>query len=126
VPANGGNLTVEEYLTRWLTDSVRDTVRSTTFERYEQITRTHIVPELGRVKLKALTPAHVRGLYRKKLEAGLSARTVQYVHVTLHKALKQAIRDGLVPRRQLEEIDRVGSLWRENGLIFASVVGAIR
>jgi len=33
----------------------------------------------------------VRGLYREKLEAGLSPRTVQYVHVTLHKALKQAV-----------------------------------
>ncbi len=93
-----GILTVEGYLNRWLTDSVKDTVRETTFERYEQITRKHIVPEIGRVKLKALTPAHVRGLYKAKLESGLSARTVQYVHVTLHKALKQAEQDGLVPR----------------------------
>ena len=28
---------------------------------------------LGRIKLKALTPTHVRGLYREKLEAGLSS-----------------------------------------------------
>jgi integrase len=99
-----GNLTVEEYLNRWLTDSVQNTVRNTTFERYEQITRKHIVPEIGRAKLKALTPAHVRGIYRKKLEAGLSARTVQYIHVTLHKALKQAVRDGLVPRNSTEAV----------------------
>jgi integrase len=99
-----GTVTVEEYLGRWLADSVRDTVRNTTFERYEQIARKHIVPEIGRVKLRALTPAHVRGLYRKKLESGLSARTVQYVHVTLHKALKQAVRDGLVPRNATEAV----------------------
>jgi integrase len=99
-----GTITVEEYLNRWLTDSVRDTVRSTTFERYEQITRKHIIPEVGCVKLRALTPVHVRGLYRKKLESGLSARTVQYVHVTLHKALKQAVRDGLVPRNATEAV----------------------
>jgi integrase len=99
-----GTLTVEEYLGRWLADSVQGTVRNTTFERYEQITRKHIDPEIGRVKLKALTPAHVRGLYRKKLEAGLSPRTVQYVHVTIHKALKQAVRDGLVPRNATEAV----------------------
>ena len=52
----GGTFTVGDYLTRWLTDSVKDTVRSTTFERYEQITRKHIIPEVGRLKLKALTP----------------------------------------------------------------------
>ena len=89
---------------RSLVDSVGDTVRSTTYERYEQITRKHIVPEIGRVKLKTLTPAHVRGLYRKKLDTGLSPRTVQYVHVTLHKALRQAVRDGLVPHNSTEAV----------------------
>jgi integrase len=98
------NLRLGEYLGRWLADSVRDTVRPTTFERYEQLVRLHIRPVLGKVKLKNLTSAHVRGLYREKLDAGLSPRTVQYVHVTLHKALKQAIADGLIPRNATEAV----------------------
>ena len=98
------NLKVAEYLDRWLSDSVADTVKATTFERYEQITRLHLKPALGRTKLKALTPAHVRGLYREKLEAGYSARTVRYVHTTLHKALKQAVMDGLIPRNATEAV----------------------
>ena len=56
------NLGVGEYLDHWLSDSMRDTVKATTFERYEQIARLHLKPALGRVKLQALTPAHVRGL----------------------------------------------------------------
>src|SRR5215213_6334139 len=98
------NLKVGEYLDRWLADSVSDTVKATTFERYEQIMRLHLKPALGRVKLKALTPAHVRGLYREKLEAGSSARTVRYIHTTLHKALKQAVMDGLIPRNATEAV----------------------
>jgi integrase len=82
----------------WLADSVRDTVRENSFERYEQITRRHIKPMLGSLKLKSLTPTHLRSLYRKKLDSGLAPRTVQYIHVTLHKALKQAVLDGLIPR----------------------------
>jgi integrase len=107
---NGGlvfdadNLKLGEYLGRWLDDSVLDTVRPTTFERYEQMVRLHIRPVLGKLKLKNLTSAHVRGLYRQKLDAGLSPRTVQYVHVTLHKALKQAIADGLIPRNATEAV----------------------
>ena len=101
---DAGRLTVGEYLGRWLEDSVRDTVRQRTWERYEQIARVHIKPALGRIKLKALTPAHVRGLYREKLDAGLAPRTVQYVHVTLHKALKQAVADGLIPRNAAEAV----------------------
>ncbi len=96
-------LKLREYLARWLEDSVKDTVRNTTYERYEQIARTHIIPMLGDVKLKGLSPTHVRGLYKEKLQT-LSPRTVQYIHVTLHKALKQAVNDGLVPRNATEAV----------------------
>jgi len=95
---DAGKLALSTYLDRWLADSVKDTVRQRTYERYESIVRVHIKPTIGRVKLKALTPAHARALYRQKLDSGLSARTVNYVHVTLHKALSQAVSDGLVQR----------------------------
>ena len=100
---DAGSLKVSEYLDHWLPD-IHGTVRQRTWERYESIVRVHIKPTLGRIKLKALTPTHVRGLYREKLEAGLSRRTVQYVHTTLHKALKDAVADGLVPRNVTEGI----------------------
>ena len=95
---DAGKQTVEEYLARWLSNSVRDTVRKRTYERYESIVRVHLAPAIGKVKLKALTPDHVRGLYRKKLDSGLAPRTVLHIHRTLSKALKQATDDGLIPR----------------------------
>ena len=95
---DAGNLTVGEYLDRWLKDSVRGTVRISTFERHEQIIRAHLMPSFGRMKLKALTPAHVRSLHREKLDAGLAPATVRKIHSTLHKALSQAVADGLIPR----------------------------
>jgi integrase len=58
----------------------------------------HIKPALGRVRLDSLTPNHVRRLYRQKLDSGLAPRTVNYIHVTLHKALKDAVSDALIPR----------------------------
>jgi hypothetical protein len=61
---DAGKLTVGEYLDSWLSDSVRDTVRQRTYERYEQLVRVHISPALGRTKLKNVTAAHVRGLCR--------------------------------------------------------------
>src|SRR3954447_3477260 len=93
------NVTVGEYLARWLTDSVRGIVRISTFERHEQIIRTHLAPAFGRMKLKTLTPAHdVRSLHREKLEEGLAPATVRKIHSTLHKTLSQAVADGLSPR----------------------------
>jgi integrase len=95
-------LTVKEYLERWRKDSVRGTVKQRTLENYEYAVRLHLVPMLGHLKLKALTPMHVQSLYSSKLDSGLSVRTVRLVHATLHKALKQAVRWGLVPRNVTE------------------------
>jgi integrase len=93
-----GNITIGEYLDRWLNDSVRDTVRQRTWERYEQFVRVHLTPALGKIKLAKLTAAHVRGLYRDKLNSGLAPRTVLHIHRAFSKALKQAAADGLIPR----------------------------
>src|SRR5215217_2398576 len=95
---DAGSLTVGEYLDRWLSDSVRGTVRASTFERHEGIIRTHIKPSLGRIKLKSLTPTQVRGLHCEKLDAKLAPATVRKIHSTLHKALSQAVADGLIAR----------------------------
>jgi len=92
------NLILGDYLDLWLRDSVKDTVRLATYQGYERIVRLHVKPTLERVKLESLTPNHLRGLYRERLESGLAPRMVQLIHTTLHKALEQAVADGLVPR----------------------------
>jgi len=98
-------LTVEEYLARWLEDSVRGSVKVTTYASYDALVRNHVCPTLGHTKLAALTPAHVQTLYRAKLDEGLATKTVKYIHTTLHRALKQAVRWGLVPRNAAAEAD---------------------
>mgnify|MGYP000085347857 CR=1 FL=1 len=91
------NLALAEYLERWLEDSVKGSVWHTTYRDYRGHVRNHIAPEIGRVKLAKLTPAHVQALYRRKIDSGLSPRTVNYIHATLHKALEQAVKWRLIP-----------------------------
>jgi integrase len=95
---DAGTLAVEEYLKRWLANSVRGTVRISTFERHEEVIRAHLVTPLGRAKFKTLTPVHVPALHREKLDAGLAPATIRKIHSTLHKALLGAVSDGLMPR----------------------------
>src|SRR5918993_1991208 len=99
-----GKLTVGDYLDRWLRDSVKGTVKETTYANYSYITRVHISPALGRVKLKSLTPVHVRGFYGEKARSGLSAATVKKMHVVLRKALSQAVSDGLISRNAADGV----------------------
>jgi integrase len=100
-----GKLTVAEYMNKWLTDSARNRLRPKTYEDYSGLTLRHIVPALGHIKLKNLTPLHVQQFYGAKLESGLSKRTVEYLHAVLHSALKQAVRWELVHRNVTEAVD---------------------
>jgi integrase len=84
---DAGTLTIGEYLDRWLADSVKGTVKETTYANYAYITHKHISPALGHVKPKMLTPAHVRGFYGEKARTNLAATTVKKMHVVLRKAL---------------------------------------
>ena len=101
---DAGSTTTGEYLTRWLSDSVRGTVQGSTYRSYGRVVDGHLVPGVGRVKLAKLRPDHIRRLYRSMLDAGKSTRTVQYAHTLLKRALTQAMMDGLVPRNAAEAV----------------------
>ena len=99
-----GSTTTGEYLTRWLSDSVRGTVQGSTYRSYGRVVDGHLVPGVGRVKLAKLRPDHIRRLYRSMLDAGKATRTVQYAHTLLKRALAQAVMDGLIPRNAAEAV----------------------
>ena len=84
---------------------VAHTLRPKTQENYTILTRTHILPELGRIRLTNLQPTHLQSFYSKKLNEGYSGRTAQALHGILHKALSQAVRWGLVVRNVSDAVD---------------------
>ena len=96
--------TLDQYLKDWLENTVKDTVRPRTYERYESIVRLHIVPTLGKVKLQALTPRHIQTLKSKKLKEGLSPTTVSAIQDMFHKALDDAIKMELLSRNVCEAV----------------------
>ena len=106
VMLDAGKLTVADYLERWLSDSLKPLVAAgkmahSTYVRYVGIVDKHISPTIGRKKLRDLTRTEVRALYSARGE-NLSPRSVDYIHVTLQKALSQAVRDDLIPRNVAE------------------------
>jgi integrase len=84
---------------------VRGSVGQSTYQRDESLCRVHIVPALGKKKLKTLNAADVQRFYRAKLDSGLSSATVHKLHVVLHRALKQAIRWGFAQRNVVNDVD---------------------
>jgi integrase len=98
VPMADDSTTVEKFLLRWLDESLRSTLRPRTLVSYEMIVRRHLIPMLGRTSLAKLSPEAVQRYMNGKVESGLSARTVQYHHAVLRRALNQAMRWGSVAR----------------------------
>ncbi|MFL5626880.1 MAG: tyrosine recombinase XerC [Ktedonobacteraceae bacterium] len=100
----GPQHTVAQYLDYWLS-VYKQRIRPRSHERYEQIIRLHLVPTLGKIKLDKLSPQHVQQLYSKKLEEGLSTNTVLVIHGMLHKALKSAMRLGILAQNVCDRVD---------------------
>jgi integrase len=97
IAAHSEGLSVEKYMDRWL-EAIRGNIRLGTYKPYEAIARLHINPTLGKTKLDKLNAMQLEKLYHQKLDAGLSPRRVRYIHVTIRKALKDAVRLQLLSR----------------------------
>lgn len=63
-------LTVAEYLERWLVEAAKPRVAGTTYDRYVDLVRGHLIPALGTLPLAKLTPLHVQEAYRRLQESG--------------------------------------------------------
>jgi integrase len=90
-----GRLTVAAFADVFLA-AIRDQVRPRTWERYESLLRMHILPHLGRLRLRDLHPAQVQRWLTTlaQPDRGLSARSVEQAHAVLRRMLTLAERWG--------------------------------
>src|ERR1700730_8515920 len=94
----GAQQKVGQFLTHWLEDVHKRSIRPRTYERYEEIVRLHLAPGIGQHQLQKLLPQHLQAFYAKKLEEGLSTTPVVSFHNVLHKALGLDYRWNLIAR----------------------------
>jgi integrase len=90
--------TVERYGAHRLEHVVGPRLKPATVSSYRATLRLHIVPTLGRVRLRTLTPSQVRELLSAKRASGLGDRSVQIIHGTLRTMLGEGMREELVGR----------------------------
>jgi integrase len=103
VPFIAGSPTLGEFAAQWLADRKPD-LKETTYLRYENLLRVHILPTLGKTPTKKLTPAPVQQVLNARRGAPVSgkhnqtvsATTVRRAHAVLHTLLEQARRLGHV------------------------------
>jgi integrase len=101
--------TFGQYLERWL-PAIRGTVRANTWESYRGAVEVHLIPSLGSIPLRQLDRATFSTYYselsrtgRTDGKGGLSPRSVRAIHVTAHKALRDAVKDNLLVRNPTDD-----------------------
>jgi len=106
-----GKANLGDCLEQWLRDYAWPNLAPRTAEGYQHIIRQHLIPGLGNIPLTQLKPEHLQRYYAEKLSDGrcddkgpLSARTVRYHHATIHKALQDAVKWGLLSRNPADAV----------------------
>jgi|SRR5450759_320708 integrase len=98
-------ITLSAFLERFLNDTLKNKLKPKTIESYTYLITNHINPTLGEMRIVNIGPQHLQALYAQKIESGLSARTVQYIHAVIHRALDQATKWGLAVRNVADLVE---------------------
>lgn len=93
-------MTVGQWLDIWAKEYLVG-VKPLTVTSYESISKNHIKPGLGAIRLEALTSHTIQGFYNRLAEPngasdGLSPKSIKNVHGVLHRALQQAVANGYI------------------------------
>ena len=110
IPVNHNeDYTVAEWCRLWFETYSKPVIRPNTAKTYENMIENHIVPAVGGVKLKRLTAIQIQKMYNdsktkgrvqrfeKKTDTTLSGSTVRRIHMVLSSALKQAVKERIIP-----------------------------
>ncbi|MGH3813462.1 MAG: tyrosine-type recombinase/integrase [Pseudonocardiaceae bacterium] len=88
----GNKWTVETWLTHWLHNIAKESLRRTAFDAYEVAVRVHLIPGIGAHKLDRLQPEHLERLYARMIASGSKPGRVHQVHRTIRTALGVAVK----------------------------------
>ena len=86
-------MTLARWVEIWLEEYTGDK-KYLTVKHYKAQCKTHIVPNLGAVKLSELTTPQIQAFYNKLQRGGLAPKSVRNVHGILTKCLSTAVQVG--------------------------------
>ena len=107
------NMTLGEWMDKWLDDYMALTIRESTMDSYRTMTKHYIKPYLGNEKIGSITTADIQQLYNWLRENGrvnehyekgntLSDSMIRSIHMMLHQAMDAAVRERLIVKNPTE------------------------
>ncbi len=107
------NMTLGEWLDKWLNDYMSMTIRESTMSSYQGMVKNYIKPVLGEKRISDITTADVQKMYNYLRKHGrmevhwekgkeLSDSSVRGIHMMLHQAMDAAVRERLIVKNPTE------------------------
>lgn len=101
--------TIAQWLDYWYTNYVINNVKTSTRASDESIIEKHLKVNFGKIKLRELKGNQIQIAYNQMLtngrtdgKGGLSPKTIKNIHLVLHRALEQAVKDDLLIKNPLK------------------------
>lgn len=99
------NMTVEQWMEKWLRDVAGEKNRPSTLRTYEMYTRAWINPHVGKYRLGKLRPDHIRTMLAVMRDEGKSNATRRQVLAILRRSLAVAEQDQLIGSNPGAKVD---------------------
>lgn len=96
--------TVKDWSEHWLTTVCRPKLKPSALAAYESLTRTWIVPQLGKKKVSLLKPSDVRMMTKAIMDAGRSSSTALKTFNVLSGMLETARMDQMCARNVCDDV----------------------
>jgi integrase len=102
---------IGDFLEVWVVN-VAPSVKPNTAKFYADYVRRYTA-DLAALTPAQLKPQHLTQLYAKLLKQGLSSTTVRHLHAVLHRALDNAVKQGIYSQNYCDLVDAPRTLHKE-------------
>ena len=100
------DLTLADWLGRWMDNIVRPTRAETTVYGYQKIIDNHLLPGLGHIPLLKLSPMDIQQYYiQVQQNCSLSSNTLRRHHDLLSSALRAAVRQDKLLNSPMDRVE---------------------
>lgn len=96
-PVDATQILFKTYLTNWLMNIKKGTIKDSSFDRLESTAKIHVIPALGDFKISEITPEDVSKMLAAIKSDGFSFSTVKKAHDCTNAVLEYAFNKRDIP-----------------------------
>lgn len=98
-------MTLGSFIIEWMNSVAKNNMRPSTFSNRKIIINKRIIPELGSLKIKEITPPTIQNFYNKLYEEGLSTSYVRTIHNLLNSMFQHAYKWDMIHVNIMDKVD---------------------